>query len=166
MLPRDDQRSVFVISADPDANVLCRGILPFPIAAPAPGESVLQAIARTRPGVVIAQVVEPTDWQIIGGLKSSPLTERIPVIVLTGPNGVDETFRRCAHQLGCSAILVTPCCSAAEDMAMFFSFLPTLWVATQLPFGRRTRKAPILGIPALLKFILPAYRYQEIINRN
>lgn len=133
----DGARTVFVISGDADVQVLCRGALPFPIAATGPGDDLLQELTASRPAVVLIDILEPTDWQVVGRLRDSPVTAQVPVVVLTAWP-VDRTFRRCADQLGCSAILAKPCdpellLQAVEEA--FFTRSPS-------SKGRRARRSP------------------------
>jgi CheY-like chemotaxis protein len=73
------------------------------------GYEALSKAASTQPDIILMDLALPglDGWEATAQLKSSPVTDRIPVVALTGHTlAVHEERARCA---GCDAFLAKPC---------------------------------------------------------
>lgn len=73
------------------------------------GEQALAFAEATPPDVVLLDVVMPglSGWDVCERLKANPVTAKIPIVFLTGLDGVDVPAR--AHRAGAQAVLMKPC---------------------------------------------------------
>jgi CheY-like chemotaxis protein len=100
------------------------------------GDDAIAAASAQPLDAIVLDVMMPgmDGWQTCERLKASPLTNRIPVIMLTSLDGLDVPAR--AERAGAAAVLIKPC--SPERLAR------TIAAAVQRRFGgsrRWTRKA-------------------------
>jgi two-component system, cell cycle response regulator DivK len=70
------------------------------------GVAALQAAVFDRPDVIVLDLAMPgmTGWEVIRSLKNSPMTKRIPIVVLSGQGARDT-----ALQAGADSYREKPC---------------------------------------------------------
>jgi CheY-like chemotaxis protein len=70
------------------------------------GVAALQAAVFERPDVIVLDLAMPgmTGWEVIRSLKNSPMTRRIPIVVLSGQGARDT-----ALQAGADSYREKPC---------------------------------------------------------
>jgi CheY-like chemotaxis protein len=107
-------RTRLILLADDDADtvegyVLLLQAQGYRTALAGDGARALSETARLLPDLVLLDLGLPviSGWEVLEGLRASPSTASIPVVVLTGHVFPDQLRR--AEEAGCSAILRKPC---------------------------------------------------------
>ena len=78
------------------------------VALASDGLEALQAVARSRPDIVLLDLEMPRmdGFEVLSRLRADPATQHLPVIVVTGREDVDAIDR--AFQAGATSFLVKP----------------------------------------------------------
>jgi CheY-like chemotaxis protein len=88
-------KKVLVVDDERDIAELARFKLThegFEVATANSGEAALEEVARTRPDVIVLDVMMPgmTGWEVASRLKADPETRDIPIIMLTALGIAEE----------------------------------------------------------------------------
>lgn len=105
------KKTILVVDDDPDVVTIIRGILSggeYEVHSVYRGQEVFARLDEQKPDLIILDVKMPEmdGFQVLKGLKASPETSSIPVILLTGKGQYQDVLT--GYQLGTDYFMNKP----------------------------------------------------------
>jgi signal transduction histidine kinase/FixJ family two-component response regulator len=145
--PASTRESVLFVDDNADMREYVTRLLSkqWHVVAVADGIAALEAIARTRPSLVLADVMMPglDGFGLLRALRAAPATQNLPVILLSARAGEESTLQ--ALQAGANDYLIKPF-SAGDLTARVSSQLKIAALRDQVEHERETARHLMEGL--------------------